>query len=78
MKFSVYKVSHKGGRAKSTKTAWATYTREAVLLVLADGMGGHPEGRGGRPAGGADGIRPMFHRQATPALSNVPVFSARR
>jgi serine/threonine protein kinase len=31
--------------ARSTRTAWATaYTRDALLLVLADGMGGHLRG----------------------------------
>ncbi|WP_180683928.1 PP2C family protein-serine/threonine phosphatase [Tepidicella baoligensis] len=44
MRFSVYQVSRKGGRALNEDRVGYTYTREAVLLVLADGMGGHPEG----------------------------------
>ena len=44
MKFSVYQVSRKGGRQINEDRLGYTYTREAVLLVLADGMGGHPEG----------------------------------
>lgn len=44
MKFSVYQVSHKGGRAINEDRLGYTYTRAAVLLVLADGLGGHPEG----------------------------------
>lgn len=44
MKFAVYQVSRKGGRAINEDRVGYTYTREAVLLVLADGMGGHPEG----------------------------------
>lgn len=44
MKFSVYQVSRKGGRELNEDRLGYTYTREAVLLVLADGMGGHPEG----------------------------------
>ena len=44
MKFSVYQVSQKGGRPINEDRLGYTYTRAAVLLVLADGMGGHPEG----------------------------------
>jgi serine/threonine protein phosphatase PrpC len=44
MKFSVYQVSRKGGRPLNEDRLGYTYTRRAVLLVLADGMGGHPEG----------------------------------
>lgn len=44
MKFSVYQISRKGGRELNEDRLGYTYTREAVLLVLADGMGGHPEG----------------------------------
>jgi len=44
MKFSVYKVSHKAGREINEDRLAYHYTRESVLLVLADGMGGHPEG----------------------------------
>jgi len=44
MKFSVYQVSRKGGRTINEDRLGYSYTRDAVLLVLADGMGGHPEG----------------------------------
>ncbi len=44
MKFSVYQASHIGGRARNEDRVGYTYTRQAVLLVLADGMGGHPDG----------------------------------
>lgn len=44
MKFSVYQATQKGGRAINEDRLGYTYTKAAVLLVLADGMGGHPEG----------------------------------
>ena len=44
MRFSVYQVSRKGGREKNEDRMGYCYTRESGLFVLADGMGGHPEG----------------------------------
>ena len=44
MKFSVFQVSRKGGRLKNEDRMGYCYTRESGLFVLADGMGGHPEG----------------------------------
>jgi serine/threonine protein phosphatase PrpC len=44
MKFSVYQVSRQGGRAVNEDRLGYCYTRDAVLLVLADGLGGHPDG----------------------------------
>ena len=44
MRFSVYQLTHKGGRDTNEDRLGYSYTRGAVLLLLADGMGGHPEG----------------------------------
>ena len=44
MKFSVFQVSRRGGREKNEDRMGYCYTRESGLFVLADGMGGHPEG----------------------------------
>ncbi len=44
MRFNVYQVSRKGGRAKNEDRMGYCYTRSAGLFSLADGMGGHPEG----------------------------------
>ena len=41
MKFSVYQESRQGGRAKNEDRVGYAYSRDAVLLVAADGMGGH-------------------------------------
>ncbi len=44
MRFSVYQVSRKGGREINQDRMGYCYTREAALFLVADGMGGHPEG----------------------------------
>jgi len=44
MQFSVYQQSHIGGRKLNQDRMGYLYTREALLLVLADGMGGHLRG----------------------------------
>ena len=44
MKFSVFQVSRRGGRSRNEDRMGYCYTRESSLFVLADGMGGHPEG----------------------------------
>lgn len=44
MRFSVFQISRKGGRVLNEDRMGYCYTRESGLFVLADGMGGHPEG----------------------------------
>lgn len=44
MRFSVYQESHIGGRKNNQDRMGYSFTREAVLLLLADGMGGHIQG----------------------------------
>jgi len=44
MKFSVFQVSRRGAREKNEDRMGYCYTRESGLFLLADGMGGHPEG----------------------------------
>ena len=44
MKFSVFEATHQGSREKNEDRMGYSYTREAGLFALADGMGGHPEG----------------------------------
>ncbi|MBV8666349.1 MAG: serine/threonine-protein phosphatase [Burkholderiaceae bacterium] len=44
MRFSVYQESHIGGRKTNQDRMGYSYTRDALLLVLADGMGGHIQG----------------------------------
>ena len=44
MKFSIFQLSRIGGREKNEDRMGYCYTRDAGLFVLADGMGGHPDG----------------------------------
>lgn len=44
MRFSVFQLSRKGGRETNEDRMGYCYTKDAALFVLADGMGGHPEG----------------------------------
>lgn len=44
MNFAVYQASHQGGRKYNQDCVAHAYTSEALLLVLADGMGGHSHG----------------------------------
>ncbi len=44
MKFSIYQSSHIGGRKFNQDRVGYAYTSEALLMVLADGMGGHLHG----------------------------------
>lgn len=44
MRFSVYQESHIGGRKSNQDRMGYSYTRDALLLLLTDGMGGHIQG----------------------------------
>jgi PPM family protein phosphatase len=44
MRFSVYQGSHIGGRKNNQDRMGYSFTRDALLLLLADGMGGHIQG----------------------------------
>ena len=44
MRFSVYQESHIGGRKNNQDRMGYSFTRDALLQVLADGMGGHIQG----------------------------------
>jgi len=44
VKFAVYQITRKGGRARNEDRMGYCYTRDAGLFAVADGMGGHPEG----------------------------------
>ncbi len=73
MKFSIYQLSRQGGRAKNEDRMGYSYTRDAVLLALADGMGGHPEGEMAAQLA-IQAVSAVFQRQARPHLDDVPAF----
>ncbi len=65
MQFSVYQQSHIGGRKLNQDRMGYLYTREALLLVLADGMGGHLRGEIAATIA-LQSIATRFKAQATP------------
>jgi len=73
MKFSVFQVSRKGGRDKNEDRMGYCYTRGAAVFLLADGMGGHPEGEVAAQLA-LQAIAAMFQKTAQPELPDVPAF----
>ena len=73
MKFDVFQVSRKGGRQKNEDRMGYSYTREAGLFVLADGMGGHPEGEVAAQIA-LQTVSSLFQSQASPKLPDVRGF----
>ena len=73
MKFSVFQISRRGGRESNEDRMGYCYTRESSVLVLADGMGGHPEGEVAAQIA-LQTVSALFQRQAKPALKDVPTF----
>lgn len=73
MKFSVFQLSRRGGRATNEDRMGYCYTREAALFVLADGMGGHAEGEIAAQLA-LQSIAAEFQHQAKPKLEDPMVF----
>ena len=73
MKFSIFQISRRGGREKNEDRMGYCYTRESGLFVLADGMGGHPEGEVAAQIA-LQTISALFQRQAKPQLKDVQEF----
>ena len=73
MRFSVYQVSRKGGRAKNEDRMGYCYTRSAGLFSLADGMGGHPEGEVASQMA-LQTLAAHFQRDAKPVLKDPLAF----
>ncbi|MDD0810522.1 serine/threonine-protein phosphatase [Curvibacter sp. RS43] len=73
MKFSVFQVSRRGGREKNEDRMGYCYTRDSALFVLADGMGGHPEGEVAAQLA-LQTISALFQREAKPRLADVSEF----
>ena len=69
MQFSVYQVSRKGGREKNEDRMGYSYTRDAGLFALADGMGGHPEGEVASQVA-LQTMSALFQRDCKPTLAD--------
>jgi PPM family protein phosphatase len=75
MKFSVFQISRKGGREKNEDRMGYCYTRESGLFVLADGMGGHPEGEVAAQLA-LQTISALYQKEARPVVKDVTEFLA--
>ena len=75
MKFSVFQVSRRGGREKNEDRMGYCYTRESGLFVLADGMGGHPEGEVASQLA-LQIVSALYQKEARPIVKDVPAFLA--
>ncbi len=75
MKFSVFQISRKGGREKNEDRMGYCYTRESGLFVLADGMGGHPEGEVAAQLA-LQTISALYQKEARPVVEDVTEFLA--
>jgi serine/threonine protein phosphatase PrpC len=73
MKFSVFQVSRKGGRKKNEDRMGYCYTRASAVFLLADGMGGHPEGDVAAQLA-MQSVAALFQKQAKPELPDVAAF----
>jgi PPM family protein phosphatase len=73
MKFSVFQISRKGGREKNEDRMGYCYTRESGLFVLADGMGGHPEGEVAAQLT-LQTISALYQKEARPAVKDASEF----
>ncbi|NKE68329.1 serine/threonine-protein phosphatase [Ramlibacter sp. RBP-2] len=75
MKFSVFQISRKGGREKNEDRMGYCYTRESGLFLLADGMGGHPEGEVAAQLA-LQTISALYQKEARPMVGDVSEFLA--
>jgi serine/threonine protein phosphatase PrpC len=73
MKFSVFQVSRQGGRKKNEDRMGYCYTRESGLFLLADGMGGHPEGEVAAQLA-LQTIAALYQKEARPVIDNTTEF----
>jgi len=68
MKFSVFQLSRRGGRQKNEDRMGYSYTRDAGIFALADGMGGHPEGEVAAQIA-LQTLLDLFQREARPKIA---------
>jgi len=73
MRFSIYQDSKKGGRKVNQDRMGYLYTRDSLLLVVADGMGGHARGEIASQIT-MQTIAAMFQQMAKPILTDPARF----
>jgi PPM family protein phosphatase len=73
MKFTIFQESRIGGRKTNQDRTGYVYSREALLMVVADGMGGHRDGQIAAQVA-VETIASGFQRQANPIINNPAGF----
>ena len=73
MKFTIYQKSRIGRRKSNQDRLAYCYSRDALLMVVADGMGGHRHGEVAAHLA-VHSIAEAFRREATPALAEPARF----
>jgi serine/threonine protein phosphatase PrpC len=73
MKFSVFQLSRKGGREKNEDRMGYCYTNSSGIFLLADGMGGHPEGEVAAQIA-LQTISALYQQEAKPEVFDVKAF----
>jgi PPM family protein phosphatase len=69
MKFSIYQESRKGARKANQDRIGYSYSRESLLMMLADGMGGHLHGEVASQIA-VQFMTEAFQREARPRLAD--------
>jgi len=73
MKFSIYQDSRKGARPNNQDRTGYSYTRDALLMTIADGMGGHLHGDVASHIT-VQYLSEAFQREAQPKLADPFLF----
>jgi serine/threonine protein phosphatase PrpC len=73
MNYAIYQASRKGGRSRNEDRVAYAYTKEAVVMVLCDGMGGHSQGEIASQLT-AQVIVDLFQTRAQPTLPDLATF----
>ena len=73
MKFSIFQVSRKGGRERNEDRMGYCFTRKAGIFLLADGMGGHPEGEVAAQMA-LQSVAALFQKEAKPEIDDIAAF----
>ena len=69
MRFTIYQESRQGGRANNEDRTTSCYSRDALLMVVADGMGGHHYGEIAAQIA-VQTLADSFQREARPVLND--------
>jgi len=73
MKFAVFQMSRKGGREKNEDRMGYCYTKSSGLFLLADGMGGHPEGEVAAQIA-LQVVSAIYQKEARPEIVDIKAF----